>query len=136
MVHILTLIHLTVEGEADHDVDFEIDPNHIQPLDGMILTDPVLIFPQVRIKFIEVDAWTGAFIATEVMGEVEIPADTVLHKVRQSIAPPWKIIFNLIQFRQHKINTLIYQLTKFASKYSYYNRSHYHYEGTYESVAL
>ena len=117
MVHILTLIHLTVEGEADHDVDFEIDPNHIQPLDGMILTDPVLIFPQVRIKFIEVDAWTGAFIATEVMGEVEIPADTVLHKVRQSIAPPWKIISSLIQFRQPKINTLIYLLTKFASKY-------------------
>ena len=125
-----------MEGEADHDVDFEIDPNHIQLLGGMILIDPVLIFPQVRTKFIEVDAWTGAFTGTEVTGEVEIQADTVLHKVRQSIAPPWKIIFNLIQFRQHKINTLIYQLTKFASKYSYYNRSHYHYDGTYESVAL
>lgn len=119
MVHIRTLIHLTVEGEADHDVDFEIDLNHIQPLGGTILTDPVLIFPQVRTKFIEVDAWTGVFTGTEATGEVEILADTVLHKVRQSIAPPWKIISSLTQFRQLKINTLIYLLTKFASKYSF-----------------
>ena len=119
MVHIRTRIHLTVEGEADHDVDFEIDPNHIQLLGGTILIDPVLIFPQVQTKFIEVDDWTGAYTGTEVTGEAVIQADTVLHKVRQSIAPPWKIIFSLIQFRQHKINILIYLLTKFASKYSY-----------------
>ena len=113
-----------MEGEADHDVDFEIDPNHIQLLGGTILIDPVLIFPQVQTKFIEVDAWTGAFTGTEVTGEAEILVDTVLHKVRQSIAPPWKIIFSLIQFRQHKINTLIYLLTKFASKYSFFKGGH------------
>ena len=39
-----------MEGEADHDVDFEIDPNHIQLLGGTILIDPVLIFPQVQTK--------------------------------------------------------------------------------------
>ena len=106
-----------MEEGVDQDVDFETDPNRIQLLAGLILTDPVLIFPQVQTKFIEVDAWTGVYTGMEVMGEVEIQADIVLHKVRQLIVPPWKIISSLIQFRQPKINILIYLLTKFASKY-------------------
>ena len=87
--------------------------NHIHPRDATFHV-VAAIFRQVRIKFIEVDDYTAA-VAPEYSEVAETQADTLLLNQAQ-LTPPWRTTFSQIQSHRHKINTLIYQLIKFASK--------------------